>query len=757
MKLNLINILIITFIAVSGFSQDYIEYLPENFTNSQWYNTKSINNTYSEGDTAYYTSKQGGFEAGHSTIHQYHRINEHIKWKTEYRYDHKPEDYCHLINVYNIGNDIHLLQGKCDEKYDESHENLNHFWVYDGNKNFVFDFEVEKKGLDPVYSGKKAAGLYYFIIPIDPKQCILLEINLSTASVRLNALTWKDTRFNTRIVGSVINEGVEYLLLNSHYNQDESYDLAYLDTRDLTVKEQWRSNKNIIGITQTGGDDFFILSESDTGQSGYMEFHLCDPFFQAYKSKKLYLAFKRRVNQFFNRTATVNDKYYCAITNNTDVSKAAFDYVFVFDEELQFEKIIIFPFYIANIDIHGKTMTAWNPQSKYSSPIIDYKLDSFICSTPEICETPGETSPIRFDPAEYIESIKNVGFILNNLPEISTQNLIASYDKVTKCIDENIVQQLQLYKSSYCQGENLQYFAQPITNTTYSFRLFDENQLPLINNLNYRQNISTSELEPGTYSLVLEDRFLGCELADTVHFDVYSRPNLEISPMEVTVCPGETVNISASASGYNDYQWKYNGSILETSLDAVFSKEGKYVLEVQNDNCTVSKQFTLNLFNPTPNGGFTRDTIKCDNPRIPIRPITTGYENVKWNTGENEYFLWVDQAGNYIANISTECDVIKDTIIVEKEHCPEEKPVYLPNTFTPNGDGVNDIFPQRRFQEFPYRMQVFNRWGELVFECEGSDCHWRGNYKLQDAPQGVYVYRIIIDEDTHQGSITLLR
>jgi len=66
---------------------------------------------------------------------------------------------------------------------------------------------------------------------------------------------------------------------------------------------------------------------------------------------------------------------------------------------------------------------------------------------------------------------------------------------------------------------------------------------------------------------------------------------------------------------------------------------------------------------------------------------------------------------------------------------------FVPQGFSPNGDGVNDFFVIADISEFPKAsLQVYNRWGGLVFESSKYDNRWNGTYKGEDVPQGTYFY-----------------
>lgn len=88
--------------------------------------------------------------------------------------------------------------------------------------------------------------------------------------------------------------------------------------------------------------------------------------------------------------------------------------------------------------------------------------------------------------------------------------------------------------------------------------------------------------------------------------------------------------------------------------------------------------------------------------------------------------------------------------------------VYIPNTFTPNGDSHNDVFMVYSNVLASVRWMVFNQWGEKVFETSDKQGSWDGNYKGKPQPVGVYIYMVsgaLSDgtKVTHKGSFNLIR
>ncbi|MCK9612341.1 MAG: gliding motility-associated C-terminal domain-containing protein [Bacteroidales bacterium] len=88
--------------------------------------------------------------------------------------------------------------------------------------------------------------------------------------------------------------------------------------------------------------------------------------------------------------------------------------------------------------------------------------------------------------------------------------------------------------------------------------------------------------------------------------------------------------------------------------------------------------------------------------------------------------------------------------------------LYLPNIFSPNGDGQNDVFRVRGENIETLHLAVYNRWGEKVFESQNKNDGWDGNYKGKPCSANVYVYHATIvfedgTETSRKGNVTLVR
>ena len=107
-------------------------------------------------------------------------------------------------------------------------------------------------------------------------------------------------------------------------------------------------------------------------------------------------------------------------------------------------------------------------------------------------------------------------------------------------------------------------------------------------------------------------------------------------------------------------------------------------------------------------------------------------------------------------------DTLTKTIIVtdcDTVQCP----LFIPNVFSPNNDGLNDVFTikQNCFTEY-WELAVFNRWGERVFYSDSPTVFWDGFYKGLESPVGAYFYVLKYKFNrkklsTTAGDILLLR
>lgn len=257
----------------------------------------------------------------------------------------------------------------------------------------------------------------------------------------------------------------------------------------------------------------------------------------------------------------------------------------------------------------------------------------------------------------------------------------------------------------------------------------------------------------------------GCSVTDQMTLSITPLPIISFTPDKVTGCLPLEVNFLDNNAGGNSYLWTFGNGLTQTTgpqATTIYNAPGCY---------------DVNLQLTTPNGcvnNVTYDSLICLNPQ-PVSSFTTNpniltqldsYSNMnnlsigatmyKWNFGDgspiNTQFAPSHQfpdaiAGFYeISLIAISEDGCKDTskVIIE---VLDELVYYVPNAFTPDGDELNPTFKPiftSGFEPLSYRMVIYNRWGEMVFESLNPQFGWDGTFTASEGrvQEGSYTWKI---------------
>ena len=89
---------------------------------------------------------------------------------------------------------------------------------------------------------------------------------------------------------------------------------------------------------------------------------------------------------------------------------------------------------------------------------------------------------------------------------------------------------------------------------------------------------------------------------------------------------------------------------------------------------------------------------------------------------------------------------------------PKKQLIYVPNAFSPDGDGINDLFYVKGNGLEHVTLEIYNRWGGMVFEAPHLSDRWDGTYRNQNCPMGTYVYQLKLDDKIiYSGTVVLVR
>jgi gliding motility-associated-like protein len=130
-------------------------------------------------------------------------------------------------------------------------------------------------------------------------------------------------------------------------------------------------------------------------------------------------------------------------------------------------------------------------------------------------------------------------------------------------------------------------------------------------------------------------------------------------------------------------------------------------------------------------------------PGYSITWIINDQINIEGNLNSDIIYIKWETPGNYsiIAQYSNGECISQNELNVVVKGCPDVT-LYIPNSFTPNGDGNNEVFGAYGVGVKKFNMVIFNRWGEKIFESFSIENRWNGFYQNSLCQEGVYVYQI---------------
>ncbi len=261
---------------------------------------------------------------------------------------------------------------------------------------------------------------------------------------------------------------------------------------------------------------------------------------------------------------------------------------------------------------------------------------------------------------------------------------------------------------------------------------------------------------------------LGCVNRDTILLVPVPPPiiTLEDNP----ACVGDVVTLNARPINIIDtlkstYQWFKNGVILpeDTFETLTVMEEGLYSVTYALGSCTTDgeSEVTLNL-PPVPDNVASVEYCSEIDPTFTL-DAGPGERYYWFDTDDTTQTTEIDGFGYYAFFIYNEFDCFVEDSILATENCPPQ--VFIPNAFSPNGDGIDDLFRLfgRNFKNLKFR--IYNRWGEVIFFADDKDDPWDGNYRGEEMPIGVYPWTAEYEGTFPgqegpfklQGSVTLIR
>lgn len=273
----------------------------------------------------------------------------------------------------------------------------------------------------------------------------------------------------------------------------------------------------------------------------------------------------------------------------------------------------------------------------------------------------------------------------------------------------------------------------------------------------------------GVYLVKLEVQTqYGCTDVKSKSVYVNPRPTPNFSAKNPKGCPELCVTFTNSSSiatgAIITTQWMFgDGSLPGYSTNPKHCyNSGNYdvTLKVVSDSGCISKLTQPNFVQvyPTPIAAFKVEPEEIDEmePNISVTSEATGASIINYYINDGSSY-----SSSNFNHVLKNVEKIKPIIyqVVKTEYgCADTtykvlniKPtwvVYIPNTFTPNGDGINDGFSAKGVGILQFNLQIFDRWGHKLFEANDINQHWDGTSKGSEEPikQDVYVWKALVKD-----------
>ncbi|MFK7756482.1 MAG: PKD domain-containing protein [Flavobacteriales bacterium] len=243
-----------------------------------------------------------------------------------------------------------------------------------------------------------------------------------------------------------------------------------------------------------------------------------------------------------------------------------------------------------------------------------------------------------------------------------------------------------------------------------------------------------------TITLTVSEDLCGVTETATLPVNIDDYEDFDLGPNATLCYYSSAVNLSA---GFENQGALYSWSTNEESETIAVSEPGMYSVQVAVNGCTFGDAIEVIV---APKLDLDNGVNVCDGVNLIEIPYLGG-TNYSWSTGDNSRYTIAPESGNYAFSFTDENGCIQDGILAV-ELQGNEPTVFIPNAFTPNNDGLNDIFQPVNGNLDEFEFTIYNRWGQEIFYTEDTEDFWQGEYQQGSengayyVPNGVYTYEI---------------
>ena len=183
----------------------------------------------------------------------------------------------------------------------------------------------------------------------------------------------------------------------------------------------------------------------------------------------------------------------------------------------------------------------------------------------------------------------------------------------------------------------------------------------------------------------------------------------------------------------------------------IADQAGVYSLQLSNECDTITDAITVDYDTRIPQLSLDSTISWCEGDIITLDATQPFIAEYLWSTGATSPSIQITSPGQYAIDVSTLCNVASQNVdVISGVDCMIPKVfnnIYVPNVFSPNDDGINDVFSVSfgsDLQVTSMHGSIYDRWGNLVYSAEVIPFIWDGYFTDETMMAGVYVYTITV-------------
>ncbi|MGV3611717.1 MAG: PKD domain-containing protein [Fluviicola sp.] len=278
----------------------------------------------------------------------------------------------------------------------------------------------------------------------------------------------------------------------------------------------------------------------------------------------------------------------------------------------------------------------------------------------------------------------------------------------------------------------------------------------------------------GTTNYTLTASVGSCSTTDNVTVTIHALPVVTFNSDTTTGCNPTQITFNNNTANSSNCVWNFEGFGTQNNCGSVtqdYTSDGVFdvSLTVTDLNGCVNTSLINDMITifPQPDASFdaTPTELSTYNPFVNTDNNSTNAVSYSWDFGDgftsnafNPSHTYPDEAGVYVIALYAMNGGCIDSAFRTVE-VKEELTWYIPNTFTPDGDELNNVFLpifNDAFDKQSYTMLIFDRWGEVIFETHDTAIGWDGTYNGVLCKEGAYTWKIVIKQKIKDYRVDLI-